>query len=393
VDVNAQVGRYGTALYAASIQGHEKVVELLLSNRADVGAQGGLYGTALYVASLEGHGGVIELLLNKGADVNTQSEKYGTPLYAASYSGDKKLVEALLSNGADVNAQGGSYGTALQAASYGGYKEVVKVLLREGADANTRGGKYGTAVYAASVIGHKEVVELLLSHMDTQFSRKWHEADFNLRRELSGLPPIIDKGQPLLQPVDGLPRTHSDSKGDLPPTLSDSTCSDPKEGLPPTRGDSKESSSQTRSRPKGFSYFQKKKAKLGEILNINSDKGEKTSNNGQGNESSSIPRDGAGAAPVPSVQSPVDTIVVDPVVDYALDTDKLVDDVSYLVPPIDDDLYSDRAVDDPQYFYREDSSSTSDPDVDDVLHLSDPGVNEILYSDVSYNLPPDAIVF
>ncbi|KAF2186078.1 hypothetical protein K469DRAFT_574043, partial [Zopfia rhizophila CBS 207.26] len=61
-------GYYGTALKAASDGGHEKVVEMLLSNGADVNAQGGSYeGTALQAASTRGHEKVVELLLSNGA--------------------------------------------------------------------------------------------------------------------------------------------------------------------------------------------------------------------------------------------------------------------------------------------------------------------------------------
>ncbi|KAF2729999.1 hypothetical protein EJ04DRAFT_446072 [Polyplosphaeria fusca] len=40
-DVNAQGGRYGNALQAASYGGHEAVVKMLLDAGADVNAQGG----------------------------------------------------------------------------------------------------------------------------------------------------------------------------------------------------------------------------------------------------------------------------------------------------------------------------------------------------------------
>ncbi|OCK87550.1 uncharacterized protein K441DRAFT_466880, partial [Cenococcum geophilum 1.58] len=43
-DVNAQGGYYGNALQAASAQGHEQVVKLLLD-------KGGVYGNALRAAS------------------------------------------------------------------------------------------------------------------------------------------------------------------------------------------------------------------------------------------------------------------------------------------------------------------------------------------------------
>jgi ankyrin repeat protein len=43
------------------------VVELLLSKGADVNAQGGRHGNALQAASVEGHEKVVELLLGGGA--------------------------------------------------------------------------------------------------------------------------------------------------------------------------------------------------------------------------------------------------------------------------------------------------------------------------------------
>jgi hypothetical protein len=63
--INAQGGRCGNALQAASAEGHEKVVQLLLDKTADLNAQGGYYGNALQAASAEGHEKVVQQLLNK----------------------------------------------------------------------------------------------------------------------------------------------------------------------------------------------------------------------------------------------------------------------------------------------------------------------------------------
>jgi hypothetical protein len=117
-DVNAQGGRYGNALQAAS-SGNQKIVKLLIENGADVNAQGGEYGNALYAASSNGNQEIVKLLIEKGADVNAQGEEYGNAanaLYAASCNGNQEIVKLLIEKGADVNAQGGFYGNALQAA-------------------------------------------------------------------------------------------------------------------------------------------------------------------------------------------------------------------------------------------------------------------------------------
>lgn len=50
--MNAQGGRYGNALQAASVGGHEKVVRMLMDAGAEVNAQGGDWGNALQAASV-----------------------------------------------------------------------------------------------------------------------------------------------------------------------------------------------------------------------------------------------------------------------------------------------------------------------------------------------------
>ncbi|KAM4061838.1 ankyrin repeats (many copies) domain-containing protein [Hirsutella rhossiliensis] len=175
-DVNAQGGRYGNALQAASTQGHEKVVQTLLDKGADVNIQGGEDGNALQAASLEGHEKVVQMLLEKGADVNSQSclmwrtregcsdaarewRRVRHALQAASLKGHEKVAQMLLEKGADVNAKDGN---ALCAASYGGHEKVVQMLLENGANVNTQSERYGNALWAASLNGHEKVVQMLL---------------------------------------------------------------------------------------------------------------------------------------------------------------------------------------------------------------------------------------
>jgi len=74
--LNAQGGRFGNALQAASYGGHEKIVQTLLDKGADVNAQGGECGNALQAASYGRHEKIVQTLLNKGADVKAQGGQY-----------------------------------------------------------------------------------------------------------------------------------------------------------------------------------------------------------------------------------------------------------------------------------------------------------------------------
>ncbi|KAL5002549.1 hypothetical protein BDV10DRAFT_191363 [Aspergillus recurvatus] len=159
VDLDRAVENIPSPVYYASLLGLESVLNALivsLEKPTDIGnilnAQGGRYGNALQAASARGHEKIVQTLLDQGADVNTQGGYYGNALQAASAGGHKEVVQILLDQGANVNAQGGFYGNALQAASDRGYKKVVQILLDHGADINAQGGKFG----------HEKVVQTLL---------------------------------------------------------------------------------------------------------------------------------------------------------------------------------------------------------------------------------------
>jgi ankyrin repeat protein len=121
-DVNVQAGQYGFPLQAACCRvvrlkaGHgnsvhidydnttESVhaVQLLLDNcpGIDVNAQGGKFGTALQAAAYFGQASSVELLLREGADANLSGGKYGNALNAAVVSGWWNVVDVLLAAGA-----------------------------------------------------------------------------------------------------------------------------------------------------------------------------------------------------------------------------------------------------------------------------------------------------
>jgi hypothetical protein len=72
-NVNAQSGKFCSALHVAAYYGHVDTVTALLEAGANVDLEGGCFGTALQAAIAGDHDEVIDILLDHGADVNTSS--------------------------------------------------------------------------------------------------------------------------------------------------------------------------------------------------------------------------------------------------------------------------------------------------------------------------------
>ncbi|KAJ6521468.1 ankyrin repeat-containing domain protein [Mycena vulgaris] len=125
---------YDSALQAASVRGHEKIIRLLLRHGADIDLPGHI-GTALQMAAFFGHRESVSLLLSRGANVNVEGGWYGTALIAATFR-DYDIVRMLLDHGADVSAKSGRFGTALDAASTAGRLAIYILLIERGARGN-----------------------------------------------------------------------------------------------------------------------------------------------------------------------------------------------------------------------------------------------------------------
>jgi ankyrin repeat protein len=134
-------------LHQAASQGYYDIARLLLDDyQVDVNAQqqlaadtnvpGDSTAFALQAASFQGHESLVRLLLARGANVNTTGGQCYTALQEASVQGHTSIMVLLLDAGADVNAKGGGYGSALQAASARGNTLTVQLLLVARADAN-----------------------------------------------------------------------------------------------------------------------------------------------------------------------------------------------------------------------------------------------------------------
>ena len=139
------------------------MVKLLLDKGAEVNAQGGKYGNALQAASLGGHEQVVKLLLNKGANIDTQGGHFGNALYAAAYAGNVEVLEPLISKCNFTQLQDPYDRTLLWWAAAGGQTSTVQVLIsRYDYDSQVADKSGRTPLWIAKKKGHRAVSEVLL---------------------------------------------------------------------------------------------------------------------------------------------------------------------------------------------------------------------------------------
>ena len=90
------------SLWAAASKGSMTMCRLLLAAGSDVEERHPItLNTPLHFAAIKGHVRIIELLLSHKADVNSRSKTEATPLHLASQEGHLASVVALLQAGAD----------------------------------------------------------------------------------------------------------------------------------------------------------------------------------------------------------------------------------------------------------------------------------------------------
>jgi ankyrin repeat protein len=118
-----------TPLLYAACNGHEGIVEVLLSSAADVNSRTVDGGTPLHYAAQKGHQGIVGLLLAGGADVNSRTLDGAVPLHLAAQEGHQGIVGQLLAAGASPLAQMESIGSPLLLAVQGDHAGVVQQLL------------------------------------------------------------------------------------------------------------------------------------------------------------------------------------------------------------------------------------------------------------------------
>lgn len=176
VDSRNEVGH--TPLSLAAENGHEAVVKLLLAmpsvniKKRDIYLYGEDRGTALFKAAQNGHVAIIKLLLSAGASPYFGDDTY-TPLTVAAEKGYEAAVRLLL---ASSDSWQHERGWALRTAVHNGYDAAVKLLLSAEADPNLSDDTQ-ELLFAAATVGYEAVVKSLLAMPNI---------DINWKRPLDG---------------------------------------------------------------------------------------------------------------------------------------------------------------------------------------------------------------
>lgn len=166
--VFSRVPRYGasTPLHLAAANGHNDVVELLLTNKADVNATDDSGRTPLHLAVTNGNTDTVKLLLANQAKINTRDIYGTTPLHYAADKGHLEVVKLLLSSGANVYVTNSVGETPLMMAAKIRNEnlsaDVSKLLLTAGPYRYAADSLGDTALIMAARRDYAVVVKLLL---------------------------------------------------------------------------------------------------------------------------------------------------------------------------------------------------------------------------------------
>lgn len=154
--VNIMGGPARRALNVAAQVGNLEGLQLLIEHGAEIDPEEDYwYGSALGAASRNGHSEVVEYLLSRKWNPNRTMKTYGSFLTAAATYNHLDVVEILLKTEARVPV----LETALRASAQRGYEDIVKAILKRNGSLELR-----RAFSKAAYYGRVEVLEVLFEY-------------------------------------------------------------------------------------------------------------------------------------------------------------------------------------------------------------------------------------
>ncbi|KAL9007814.1 MAG: hypothetical protein Q9173_006995 [Seirophora scorigena] len=151
------------ALAEASIQGHTKIVDLLIEEGCSLEQADAEGNTALHHACQQGHLAVVKSLITHNASVDVLGSEGRSALhFAMEAPTHQNVVMLLIQHKANVNARDASSRTPLHISAHQGNLGMCSCLLNEGALLDAREAQSKTPLHVACEAGHYELVQMML---------------------------------------------------------------------------------------------------------------------------------------------------------------------------------------------------------------------------------------
>ena len=131
-----------TPLLIAAQEGHTDICGILLAHDSNVNeVEHEAKATALHYAAVNGHNVLVEVLLSWGAQVNQQNYLGTTPLHVACQEGHLLCVLTLLKAGASITLPNDPGVLPIHCAAQNNRVKIVRTLLEHGCSPDTVGWK------------------------------------------------------------------------------------------------------------------------------------------------------------------------------------------------------------------------------------------------------------
>ncbi|CAL4163858.1 unnamed protein product [Meganyctiphanes norvegica] len=151
-----------SALFCASQKGYVKIVKMLLEQNAPVDLKLSNGDTALSAAAYHGHISIAHMFITSGACVNNARHSDGvTPLMLASGMEKDEIVTLLILYGANIEAVTTNRQSSLLIACYGGHVSIAQLLLKEGANPHVCDQNGSSPFQIANEKKYRELVSIM----------------------------------------------------------------------------------------------------------------------------------------------------------------------------------------------------------------------------------------